>query len=345
MLRQLARLTRPLPAAGPDALAVAVYGDALDRHVDAKESGYEGVACVDDAARLLDVLCDVWLRTRLPAIERWARGLLDFVLWMQDDDGRWVNFVYGWDGEQNHEGLTSVRGENFWHARALLGLSNAWLVLRDERAERALSAGFAHATAKPAPADVRALHMEIARRLIRTGVTNLVPTLDGWAQELASCRVDGVLMNSSEETGTPHLWAHIQEGVLADAGILLGDPSLVEVAADSARVVLAPAVEGAFDRPSVSPYDVASAIFSLDRLARARDDDGWDTLAADARAWFSGRNPASAPVYDEERGRVADGVDEGRVSENSGAESNIVAAEALPDAAMRSAAEVELAPG
>jgi hypothetical protein len=187
--------------------------------------------------------------------------------------------------------------------------------------------------------------MEIARRLIRTGVTNLVPTLDGWAQELASCRVDGVLMNSSEETGTPHLWAHIQEGVLADAGILLGDPSLVEVAADSARVVLAPAVEGAFDRPSVSPYDVASAIFSLDRLARARDDDGWDTLAADARAWFSGRNPASAPVYDEERGRVADGVDEGRVSENSGAESNIVAAEALPDAAMRSAAEVELAPG
>jgi hypothetical protein len=69
MLRQLARLTRPLPSAGPQALAVAVYGDALDRHVDAKESGYEGVACVDDAARLLDVLCDVWLRTRLPAIE------------------------------------------------------------------------------------------------------------------------------------------------------------------------------------------------------------------------------------------------------------------------------------
>jgi hypothetical protein len=343
MLRQLARLTRPLPAAGPGALTVAVYGDALDRHVDAKESGYEGVACVDDAARLLDVLCDVWLRTRLPAIERWARGLLDFVLWMQDEDGRWANFVYGWDGEQNREGLTSVRGENFWHARALLGLSNAWLVLKDERAERALSAGFAHAAAKPAPADVRALHLEVARRLIRTGATKLVPVLDGWAQELAACRIDGVLMNSLEETGTPHLWAHIQEGVLADAGVLLGDPALVDVAAESARALLVPAVEGGFDRPSVSPYDVASAIYSLDRLARAGgEDDGWEELAEDARAWFSGRNPAGAPVYDEDRGRVADGVDEGRVSANSGAESNIVAAEALPDAAMRSAAAVEL---
>ena len=52
--------------------------------------GFEGVACIDDAARLLDVLCDVWTRTRDPAIERWARGLLEFVLWMQGPDGRWL---------------------------------------------------------------------------------------------------------------------------------------------------------------------------------------------------------------------------------------------------------------
>ncbi len=342
MLRQLARLTRPLPAAGPSALAVAVYGDALDRHVDAKESGYEGVACVDDAARLLDVVCDVWLRTRLPSIERWARGLLEFVLWMQDDDGRWVNFVYGWEGEKNHEGLTSVRGENFWHARALLGLSNAWLVFKDERAERALLDGFAHAAEKPAPPDVRALHMEVARRLIRTGATKMVPVLDGWAQELATCRIDGVLMNSVEETGTPHLWAHIQEGVLADAGVLLGEEGLVGVAEASARELLVPVVEGGFDRPSVSPYDVSSAIFSLDRLARVREDDEWSSLAEDARAWFSGRNTAGAPVYDEERGRVADGIDEGRLNGNSGAESNIVAAEVLMDRAVASAAEADV---
>ena len=78
MLRQLARLTHPVPAAGPDALAVAVYSDVVDRPVLANESGFEGVACVDDAARLLDVLCDVWTATQLPWVERWARGLLEF---------------------------------------------------------------------------------------------------------------------------------------------------------------------------------------------------------------------------------------------------------------------------
>src|SRR5207342_3701110 len=104
-------LTRSLPAAGPEALAVAVYADATGAPVAAKESGHEGVACVDDAARLLDVLCDVWARTRLTWAERWARGLLAFVLWMQEPDGRWINFVVDWDGERNTSGITSETGE------------------------------------------------------------------------------------------------------------------------------------------------------------------------------------------------------------------------------------------
>jgi len=52
---------------------------------------------------------------------------------------------------------------------------------------------------------------------------------------------------------------------------------------------------------------------------------------------FDGRNTAGAPVYDRDRGRVADGVDGTRVSDNSGAESNIVAAEVLLDEAIEAA--------
>ena len=64
---------------------------------------------------------------------------------------------------------------------------------------------------------------------------------------------------------------------------------------------------------------MASCVYSLDRLHEATGGGHWAELAADARAWFYGRNAA--------------GSDEGRVSQNSGAEANIVAAEALfPDA-------------
>ena len=70
MLRQLARLTRPIPSAGPGALAVAVYADGSDETVAARESGFEGVACVDDAARLLGLLRYDRRQTRVHAQHR-----------------------------------------------------------------------------------------------------------------------------------------------------------------------------------------------------------------------------------------------------------------------------------
>jgi hypothetical protein len=332
-------LTRPLPAAGPDALAVAVYADARDHLVVAKESGFEGVACVDDAARLLDVLCDVWTRSRAPWAERWAHGLLEFVLWMQEPDGRWLNFVYDWDGERNTGGITSETGENFWHARALVGVSHAWLTFGDPRAEAAMHRGLDHAVTKPAPPDVRALHIFTAQRLIDgTGLHTLIPAIRHWVHELAACRIDGVLMNSPFETGTPHLWAHVQEGVLASAAVLLEEPELLEIARESAEALIVPAVTSGFDRPGLAPFDVSSCVYSLDRLHEATGEPRWAALAADARAWFDGRNPAGLPTYDRRRGRVADGIDDDRVSENSGAESNIVAVEALFDDAVEIAA-------
>jgi hypothetical protein len=298
--------------------------------VHAAESGFEGVACVDDTARLLGVLCEVYDRTQLPWVERWARGLLEFVLWMQEPDGRWLNFVHDWEGDKNRDGITSRTGQNFWQARGLLGVGDAARVLGDERAVAAFARGFAVVRDEPAPPDIRSLHLlaELARpepdrALVRR-----------WADEIASTRDGDTLMNSSLERGRPHLWAHIQEGVLARSAGALGDAELLAIAVSSAEAVLAPSVGAAFGaQASSSPYDVASCAWSLERLAEETDDERWVALAADALAWFDGRNAAGQPVYDRARGRVGDGVDEDRVSENSGAEANIVAAEVMLDQA------------
>ena len=37
-------------------------------------------------------------------------GVLEFVLWMQVPDGRWLNFVYDWRGTRNQAGITSSTG-------------------------------------------------------------------------------------------------------------------------------------------------------------------------------------------------------------------------------------------
>jgi hypothetical protein len=189
------------------------------------------------------------------------------------------------------------------------------------------------------PADVRALHVLTGLRLIDDPAfadVDVVGAVRRWAGEIATGRIEGVLMNNPDEQGEPHLWAHVQEGALAEAGRLLGDDGLVGVARASARALWVPIVRSGFDRPSVTPYDVASAVFSLDRLAAAEPGSEWAELARQARVWFELVDRSGRAVYDRTAGRVADGVDEGRVSENSGAEANIVAAEALPDDAIAS---------
>lgn len=319
-----------MPASGPDALALGVYTDRSGDLVAASESGFEGVACVDDTARLLDVLCDVWSATRSAEVEGWARGLLEFVLWMQEPDGRWLNFVYDWTGARNDAGITSSTGENFWHARAMSSVSHAWLTFHDERARAALDRGLDHALTRPAAADVRAVHVLVGLRLLTEGSPppSMAAAIRRWADEIVASRIDGVLMNNPDERGEPHLWAHIQEGVLVEAARSLRDPALIAVARESAERLWVPFVRGGFDRPSVTPYDVACAVYALDRLASV-DDGGWLDLAASARAWFDHTDTSGRAVFDRDRGRVADGVDAGRVSENSGAEANIVAAESL----------------
>lgn len=338
MLRHLARITRAVPAAGTGALAVAVYATADGTPVPARDRGYEGVACVDDAARLLGLLARVWQRTSLDHVRTWALGLAEFVLWMEEEDGSWVNFISGWDGHRNAIGPTSEMGENFWQARAVAGLADAWLAFGDPRIAAAARRGIDRAVDMAVPSDVRALHLRAALHLLdRPGFDDLRGRTRAWADEIAACRDDGGLMNNPDERGVPHLWAHVQEAVLADAAEALHDPDLLSVAVRSADAVLLPIVADGFDRPSTSPYDVACVVTDLDRLASATGQTRFATAAADARAWFSGRNPAGVAVYDRDAGRVCDGLDGTVLNTNAGAESNVEAGLALLDDAIASA--------
>ena len=338
MLRQLARLTVPVESAGSSACAIAVYADAADRTIAAADRGYEGVACVDDAARALILFSDVWSATGLPRMREWALGVLDFLLYMQLDDGRFVNFISDWSGERNEHGVTSFPGGGFWHARGVRALARATVALGEGRARVALERGLEHIrAARDVPADVRSIHVLMALELLRAGeFPDLRADVPGWCDEIAECRGDGVLFDNPDET-LPHLWGHQQEGVLAEAGQVLERHDLIEVARESALKYLAPLIDSGFDQPTVQPYGVASAVYSTERLRAVTDEARFDELWRMARAWFDGRNPARRAVYDREEGRVYDGIDDGKLNLHSGAESNVVGGQALLDQVIRTA--------
>ena len=336
MIRQLARLTHRVPSAGGRAVALSVYANDEDRGLAARDRGFEGVACVDDAARAVVLLLDLYRDTGDRRLGEWATGLVEFVLYMQREDGRFHNFIRDWDGTINTDGPTSYAGATFWQARAVRALAKAHLVFRGPRVAPPLARGFAFATQHPAPPDVRAIQVLAALDLMRVGLTPVLrETLERWCDEIAECRDGDVLLNAPGEP-TPHLWGHVQEGVLAEAGPLLDRPDLLEVARLSAHALLVPQIEAAFPERTVQPYGVAAAVYAMDRLYQTTGESAYARWRDHARAWFDGRNAASQPVYDRENGRVCDGIDDGRLNPHSGAEANIVGAQALlPDVATR----------
>lgn len=332
MLRQLAALTRRLPAAGPRALALAVYSGSTGEHVEARESGFEGVACVDDAARGCVLLYRLWAATGNDALRRWADGLLDFVLWMHAGDGCWHNFIYDWQGTRNTDGLTSAAGVNFWQARATCALAEVNQLLGRDCGRAVLFQALATAACASPPADVRAIHaLGVLALLKRTPDRGLSLYLTAWCNELAACQRGGMLMNSPDERGRPHLWGHVQEAVLADASVALGRRDLRILAASSADAVFVEIIDSGFDLAHVLSYDVQSAVFVMERLAEVTGHPRYGELARKARGWFDGHNAAGAAVFDRAAGRVADGVDDGHLNDRSGAEANITAGLALLD--------------
>ena len=326
MIRQLHRLLRPVPAFGPDVLAVAIYAhpDGLEFHLPpAAESGYEGVACVDDAARAALLYTEAYRRYRFPWARDAAEGLLRFTCAMQLEGGAFVNFIAGWDGGRQLDTPTSRPGGGPWQARAMHALARAVAVLGPGPYSAAFESG-APMLAKPTPyLDTRALSaIAMLEYWQATAEPSAVASAVAWAEEIAAAVVGDVLpdrVGSSEV----HLWGHLQEAALARIGAACGRGDLVRIAARSAEAVLEPAVVSAFAGPRSLAFDVSCTIAGLDAVATATGEGRYTGLASLARAWFDGRNSAGSAVYDRERGLVRDGIDGAQVNQNSGAESNI----------------------
>jgi hypothetical protein len=331
LIRHIASLTRAVPAISPNAIAIGVYADAAGALVTAREAGFEGVACVDDAARGLELYCALWSRTHLAWAKRWCEGLLDFVLWMQQPDGQWINFIRDWDGSTNTESRTSLAGGQFWHARAMLALARAHHHFSDERITTALQRGSSFMIDADAPPDVRALHVLAATEMNGTIDFDWHPLIEQWCEEIVEVRDGETLMNSPDERGTPHLWGHAQEKALALASVALARADLLDIAVRSAARVFDGPIESGFDRPSTSAYDVATTVATMSALGDVTKNPAYEVQASLAREWFHGRNSAKLAVYDQRNGRVADGIDDGNLNKNSGAESNIEGGLALVD--------------
>ena len=319
---------------GTGGAALAVYAERHDGQLtlrQAAEQGVEGVACVDDAARAVILYCAIWREHRLPWARDAAQAMLRFVCYMQEDDGRFANFILEWEGRKNLSGSSSFLGGWPWTARAMHALAVGAGALEDADCAERFRRGLVWLD-RPCPYfDVRAVCVLAALEYWEsTRDASIGERALTWAEEIADAHLGDLLPDASGDQNV-HLWGHLQEVALARVGKAFARVDLVEAARASADIVFVPPVERSFAGLHTLPFEVSCAVLGLAAVAEATGEPRYATYAALARDWFDGRNSAGRPVYDDRAGLVHDGIDDGQLNPNSGAESNVEGALALFD--------------
>ncbi len=327
MIRQIRMLSRDLVLDGQALRVVGVYMVRVGntwQFDDADDTGYEGVACVDDVARAAMLFLEAGRRLELPAAIEEAGHYLRFLQYMQQPDGRFVNFILNWKGDKNLTGPTSLPQGANWNARALRAFALAAAVTGAAGFREAFDRSLAPVTGGRHYADVRALHVLAGLDLYeQTKEAHLRRLLTSWCDEIADLHdVRGRLLNWRDEY-QPHLWGYVQAAALAPAAPARNRGDWRGVAGAPVLPGIAPLVRAAFPQRTTIPYEVSSVIADLTTLLQVTGDRRYRELLHLARCWFRGRNSGHHHVYDAIRGMVADGIDDSHLNSNSGAESNI----------------------
>ena len=129
--KHLEHLTEKIELYGDTVSIVHIYANYPGYEwIDAKESGPEGIACVDDAARAAVVTLRSFELSHDSSKLAEARSLLKFVAAMETDDGEFYNFILA-DHSINRTGKTSYKSFGWWAARGVWCMSLGYRIFKD----------------------------------------------------------------------------------------------------------------------------------------------------------------------------------------------------------------------
>jgi hypothetical protein len=283
MLAHLQALTWQFYAGGEPVWALSPYaepepqpdGTVIYRARRAAETGDEGAACVDDAARAVLLSLAIAERAgfrRASAVAStagvsvspeaasgaheallWAERWLSFVRYMQLPDGRFANFVLDAAGRRNLRGVTSVPGGLWWTGRALWALARYHRLTQSTWALEAIArcpipdlgdAGktlglFALAGMELVAADPTTLSAP-ARDLLVRHQGQVRPRVEQWCEQIIASG-PSYFRDSPGRTQVP-LWGYHQLHAVASAATLLGRGDFIPPCIETVRSLVEPVI-------------------------------------------------------------------------------------------------------
>ncbi|MCC6803946.1 MAG: hypothetical protein IT319_13770, partial [Anaerolineae bacterium] len=345
-LDHLRFLTEPITVDGREMAVVHIYSEAPDyAWVDAAG---EGLSAIDDVARAAVVYLWQFERTHDADLLDEAKRCLEFVLYMQADDGEFYNFVTDKDGTINRTGGTSYKSLGWWAMRGFWALGEGVRVfdsvdsvyadrLADAylRTEAALAGTLGnygqmsrvHGYDVPAwigEPDVTsigllALSAYYQARPNETTADILTKIADGLAQYRLgddSTYPWGMHPVQANAPGLFHTWgAHMTHALVVAGATLQRQDWIDSAAADANSFLLRQLAFERFrqigpipDRLGQIAYGTNMLVQTYAALYRATGDEKYARYAGLAGSWYFGNNMAGVPMYDPETGRVFDGI-------------------------------------
>ncbi|MGH2448481.1 MAG: hypothetical protein ACRDFS_07760 [Chloroflexota bacterium] len=336
LLRHLEALTYDFRRDGQDVSAVLTYAEPDPEHegryraVVAADTGYEGIACLDDTARAALLALGIYERSGEPEALALARRWLTFASYMQYPDGDFANFIRNGSGIRNVSGPTSRKGGHAWTMRALWALARACRLTGDKtylQQFQLCSVGGTpdlRTNSVLALADLELYEARPTKLLRERILERLEPVVE-------SAKTAGYFLS---EAGNPRLqlWGYHQLQAVAAAARILGERRFLASCEGTVDTLIEADVADRFwysypqrERTDVCAYNVSPIVMGLAELHRATGDERCLSLALQGIAWFQGRNEAEAVMFDAATGLCRDGITNGIASENYGAESSIEA--------------------
>lgn len=112
-----------------------IYSEAPDYVL--TEAPQEGITCVDDVGRFLEIIEHEILVYQRSDLIPLARKLTQFLLYMGLEDGLWNNFIYA-DGTRNTSHRNSEAEFGWWAIRGLRGLAAAYKIFENSEIDSQL---------------------------------------------------------------------------------------------------------------------------------------------------------------------------------------------------------------
>jgi hypothetical protein len=334
LLGYLESLTYDFERDGATISAVLTYAEPVPdkpgtfQAVIAADTGYEGIACVDDTARAALLALKVYERSRSRKALALARRWLTFVEYMQYPDGDFANFIRNGSGVRNASGPTSIKGGYAWSSRAKWALAAAFRLTCDASYRDSFERCRLAPTVDNKMNAVLALgEMEMYRAdpsdELRATIADRIGRIT---------RGNPQYFRDLPRRKTVELWGYHQLHAVAEAAQLFDQPELLAPCRHTVHYLVEPDVRAKFwtsfprrGKEGVCAYMVAPLVQGLAAMYRATGAKKYRDLALLGGAWFYGRNDARAAMYDPTTGMCRDGITAGNASNNYGAESAIEA--------------------